>query len=598
VSRVLSREAVAAAARAFPRREAVWAGGAVLSYGELWEQSECVAGKLREAGVSSGERVALSVPRDLNLVPLILGILGAGAAFVPLEFGQPPARARFVCEEAGTKWLVASDAAAVDLGLAGLARLDPSALLSDPAPARLPPPASSHSLAYVMFTSGSTGRPKGVAVSHGGLANLVGWGLAELGPERLRHTVLSTSLSFDVAMFEIFVPLAAGGCVYLVEGPFDIPSLPAEIAPTLYSMVPSVAAELVHDSRLRPGASVVLAGEQVPAALVLSLMREGAAEVWNCYGPTEATVYATFARLGTSNKQPPIGVALAGTRAHILGPSLEPVEPGVAGELFLAGAGVAQGYINQPALTAERFLPEPGFHGSRMYRTGDVVRRRDDDQLEFLGRDDDQLKVKGVRVEPAEIESALLRHEAVSATVVGRYDPEAGPPIIVAYVRQAAETTPSQEELLDHLRSELAPEMMPARVVILDELPRTLTGKVDRRALPAPPEERRPAVAWERSPYRLVAEAWASVLERGIHFGPDDNFFDIGGHSFLLLRLKAELTRRSGQPLRLVDMFRYPTVRSMGVFLNGEALAAPVSQRAQPVAGDRLARVQRARAGR
>ena len=590
-------ERVAAAARSFGDRDAVRSASSALSYAELQVLSEGVASQLCERGVRPGDRLAISVPRDARLVPLILGILAAGAAFVPLEIRQPPTRAQFICGEADVAFLIADGAVAADLGLDAIARIEPLALLEGAAPppcARVPLPQST---AYVMFTSGSTGKPKGVAVPHAGLANLVSWAASELGAERLRRTLFSTSLSFDVALFELFSPLVVGGSVNLVDGPFDIASVHPGLAPTLYSMVPSVAAELVSESRFQAGAAIVLAGEQVPAALVAALLHAGAAEVWNCYGPTEATVYATFARLAEGDERPPIGRPLSSTRAHVLDPRLEPVRSGDRGELFLAGAGVAQGYVNRPAMTADRFLPEPGAHGARMYRTGDVVRCREDGQLEFLGRTDDQLKVNGVRIEPAEIESALLRHEAVAAAVVGCYTPDEGAPILVAYVRCAAATDPTQAEMLGHLRSRLPREMLPSRVVILDALPRTLSGKVDRRALPAPPEESGPAVAWQQPSHRLVADAWEVVLEAGARFGPDDNFFDVGGHSFLLMRLKSELTRRSGTQLRLVDTFRYPTVRSMGDFLDGEAPAlAP--ERAASIAGDRLTRLRRARAER
>ncbi|MDT0347794.1 non-ribosomal peptide synthetase, partial [Streptomyces litchfieldiae] len=414
--------------------------------------------------------------------------------------------------------------------------------------------------AYTIYTSGTTGTPKGVVVTHTNVTNLMAWAAEYFGPRRLAHVLFTTPLHFDVSVFELFAPLLCGGTVEVLDDLLALADRPADApSPTLVSGVPSALSYLAAQGSLGLRAdTVVLAGEELSAPAARAVRDAvGAGTLHNLYGPTEATVYATgWATAGPVESAPPIGEPVRGTRCYVLDAGLRPVPIGVTGELYLAGAGVTRGYLAQPGLTAERFLPDPfGPPGSRMYRTGDLARLTGDGKLAYRGRGDDQVKVRGFRVEPGEAEAALLAHGAVAhAVVVARTD-HGGTNALVAYaVLAAGDSAPTEPELRAHLAETLPAYMVPAAVVILDRLPLSPNGKLDRAALPEPrfsPRAGRPAPSPQEE---LLCALFAAVLDLpGV--GVDDDFFELGGHSLLATRLVSRVRSVMGLEVSVRDLF-------------------------------------------
>jgi amino acid adenylation domain-containing protein len=573
-------------------------GGAAdrrLSYGELAQRAARLARRLRARGVGPETRVGLFAERSVEMIVAMLGILESGAAYVPLDPEYPAERLAFLLADAGIALVVTAGPQVPLSDLpAGVSTLD-----VDSDEAAEPESLSANSvlpaaLAYVIYTSGSTGVPKGVGVSHASAVAFLSWCLATFPRELFRGTLASTSMAFDVSVFEIFGTLAQGGTIVLAENLFDDSTLAAGPPLTLVATVPSLLEKLLVGGRLPATVELVaLAGEPVPRALVATLHeRHPAATVRNLYGPTEATVYCTLAALAPSSGMPPIGRPLAHAAAYVLDRGLDPVALGVPGELHVGGAGVARGYLGRPALTAERFLPDPwGPPGSRMYRTGDQVRWQTDGQLLYLGRLDHQVKLRGFRIEPGEVEAVLVEVGAREAVVTVREDlsgDRAGDRRLVAYV--VVGSTVDVSDLRRRCRERLPVYLVPSTFVVLDRLPLLPNGKLDRAALPVPeaarPDLAEPFVAPEGDLAETVAAAWREVL--GVErVGLRDNFFDLGGHSLLLVALHEKLEARLDRKLAVVDLFQHPTVESFVLFL-----AQPAFARAVPVAalGERAAR--------
>jgi amino acid adenylation domain-containing protein len=447
-------------------------------------------------------------------------------------------------------------------------------------------------LAYVIYTSGSTGRPKGVMVQHRSAVRFLRWAQEVFSPEECAGTLASTSLSFDLSVFELFLPLTRGQKVVVVESALQLPALREQV--TLLNTVPSVAAELLRAGGIPASVRTVnLAGEPLREALARELYRlPHVARVFNLYGPTEDTTYSTFGLVERApTRAPGIGRPVADTRAYVLEPSREPAPVGVPGELYLGGEGLARGYLDRPAATGERFVPDPfGGAGERLYRTGDRARWREDGTLEFLGRVDQQVKVRGFRIEPGEVEAVLLEHPRVREAAVLARDEGSGRHL-AAYLA-ADGTPPSAAELRAYLRGRLPEHMVPSAFVLLDRLPLTPNGKLDRRALPAPEREaagegRAPAPPGTPTEETLAA-AWAEVLGLD-RVGVDDNFFDAGGNSLLLLRTSVRLAEELGTEVRIVDLFRYPTVRTLAEALDRRSRGAPA---APQVTEERSAEIQ------
>jgi amino acid adenylation domain-containing protein len=449
---------------------------------------------------------------------------------------------------------------------------------------RQPPAATPGNLAYVIYTSGSTGRPKGVAIEHRNAVNFINWAQSVFTPDELAGVLFSTSLCFDLSIFELFATLCSGGKVILAKNILDLPDLPARGDVTLINTVPSAANELLRLNAIPPSVRIVnLAGEPLKSVLVDRLYASGTIEkVYDLYGPTETTTYSTFA-LRTADGPATIGRPIANTQIYLLDNHFQPVPVGVPGEMFIGGEGVARGYLHQPELTAERFIRNPfsSIADARLYKTGDRARWRADGDIEYLGRADDQVKIRGHRIELGEIESALARHPAVRECVVLAREDSPGDKRLVGYVvAEPDEASVSLGESRDFLKKKLPDYMIPSALVFLDALPLTPNGKVDRKALPRPEQDRpelHESFAAPTTPTETaLVEIWREVLrlERvGIH----DNFFELGGHSLLMTQIVSRLRDAFQVELPIRCFFESPTVAELSVAIE-ELLADEIDK--------------------
>jgi len=583
------------------RRFSEWAGrnpdapalhfeGTTLGYGELDRWSNAIARRLHREGVGPEVRVGILAHRGPALVAGVLGILKAGGAYVPLDPWHPADRLAYMLSDSRAPLVLVDPGAVAALPATG-ARVLPLERVVDEESAEAPEcHAFPESLAYVIYTSGSTGQPKGVLVEHRGIANLAHHCTARLGMGPADTTLSVASISFDVWVLEVLVPLATGGAVRMVprERVVDLPRLVEEVArSTAIFLVPALMREVIPAVRLAhpgglPGMRITsTGGDSVPREL-----REEQLEVFPAagihvlYGPTETSVSCAAHRVGVAPEERNlIGSPMVNVALYVVDAAGEPVPPGVAGELLIGGAGVGRGYLDRPDLTADRFVPDPfsGLAGARLYRSGDRARWTADGEIDFLGRMDGQVKIRGFRVEPAEIEAVLKRHPAVRDAVVVVREDTPGDRRLVAYLLAGPGAAAPPAGELRHLARETLPEyMVPAAFVELDQLPLTPSGKVDRKALPAPaaggdgaaaPDG--PATAEEER----IAAVWESVL--GTRAGVNDSFFDVGGNSLLLVQVAAKLEEALGHPVPIMDLFQHTTVRALARHLSGAAADAP-----------------------
>ncbi|WP_369359727.1 amino acid adenylation domain-containing protein [Streptomyces sp. cg2] len=568
-----------------PRAIAVEHGGTTLDYAGLNAASDRLAHRLTALGVRPETPVALLLERSAHLVVAVLGVLKAGGAYAPLRQSDPVERLRSVLDETGAP-IVLTDAAnaarAAALGVTAVTvDTEPDAPL-DTADAACGQPAltSVHpdQLAYVMHTSGSTGLPKGVAVTHRAVLELASdRSFASGAHERV---LAHSPHAFDASTYELWVPLLRGGTAVVAQaGDLDAPLLGKIIAQHrvtglwltsgLFQLIADEGPEYLAGVR-----EVWTGGDVVPAAAVRRIMRACPdIAVVDGYGPTETTTFAVRHKLASGSDVPaemPIGTPLDDTRLLVLDAALRPVAPGLPGELYIAGAGLARGYLQRPGLTAERFVADAhGSAGARMYRTGDLVRWRDDGTLEYLGRADAQVKIRGFRIEPGEIEAVLGCHPDVGQVVVTVWEARPGDKRIVAHLVPAAGAAPIESALRAHAAAELPDYMVPSAFVVLDALPLTGNGKVDRGALPTPDLGAASAGRSPRSPQEeilcgLFAEALglASVTI-------DDDFFALGGHSLLATRLVSRVRSVLGAELAIRQLFEAPTVAALARLLAG-----------------------------
>lgn len=562
---------IAEQARCRPTAAAVSGVDGVLSYAELVERAGAIARRLTGLGAGPNRPVGLVASRSTALIVGMLGILQAGGAYLPLEPAHPATRLAELVERAGAVALVGTRDLVDRLGT-GL----PTVLLDEPVPANevvsAPPAVPGEALCYVLFTSGSTGKPKGVAVEHRQYLHYLD-GLAE-HVEPARSWALLSTFAADLGSTNVFAALTTGGRVHLV--PHETATDSAALAAYLrqhevdaMKLTPSHVEALAGPdgewlAGILPRRLLICAGEPLSWALVdrIRAARPDLA-VQNHYGPTETTVSMLAHHVGQDRQGTttvPLGTPFRGTGVRVLGPDGEPVPAGVPGELHIHGGGLARGYLDDAGSTARRFRPVAG---GRSYRTGDVVRRLDSGDIEFLGRIDDQVKIAGFRVEPGEVLAALASHPAVRQAAVHVREDRPGQRQLVGYVT-GSDSTVDGAELRRFVARRLPDYMVPAAVLVLAELPLTPNGKLDRAALPAP---RRDSGAPAAVPAgaagdleRTVTAAWRETL--GVDgVGPHDNFFDIGGNSLLLIQLRARLQRALGRDVRTVTLFRNPTVR-------------------------------------
>ncbi|WP_047237408.1 non-ribosomal peptide synthetase [Chromobacterium subtsugae] len=563
---------------------------AVLSYGALRDRAQALAGSLRRAGVRPGEIVALAGDRSGDFIVGMLAILAAGGGYMPLAPDLPPSRVQEMLEDSGAARLVFSDDAGAALAGSFAAAFDARAAANGDDGAELPAidPASP---AYVMFTSGSTGRPKGVVVSHANALHFVA--NMPTTPGSGREVFLQFAPSgFDASVIEIWSALLIGA--RLVIAPPGLPSLDAlaELIESRGVNVCWLTAGLFHQMcEAHPAALsrldyLLSGGDRLSVAAARAVLAQnGPARVYNAYGPTETTVFATLHRIlpadvGPDARSVPLGGAHGDARLYILDSRREPVPAGAAGELYIGGAGVSAGYINRPDLTAERFLPDPfnAAPGARMYRSGDLVRRRADGLLEFMGRADRQVKIRGFRIEPAEIEAHLQEHPAISQAAV-EPQKQGGIQRLVAYVVASAPL--SLDDIRDFLAERLPEHMIPGALVALDALPLTRNGKLDRRALPQPAVESSAGQEPASAEARLLAAIWRDVLQAE-RIGLDDNFYELGGDSIMAMQVAMRLTRQEWE-LRPQDMLRHPTLRAQSRLLRRKAKTLARREFSQPL---------------
>ncbi|MFF0503292.1 amino acid adenylation domain-containing protein [Streptomyces fimicarius] len=576
--------------------------GAELSYGELRTAAAAFADRLAAEGIGAGDLVGVQVARSAGELIAVLGTLAAGAAYVPLDPGYPADRLAFVRADARLAALVVEGP--VPDGLPdGLPVLSPERRVSLGRRGASAPPRdrsaapAAEDPAYVLYTSGSTGRPKGVEVPHSALANLIGALADRLAAGPRDRWLGLTSLSFDISTVELLLPLTTGARVVLVpeerqrDGAALLKLIEAHDV-THVQATPSSWRLMLAAGLHRPGLVGLAGGEALPEPLAAELARS-VGRLINVYGPTETTVWSTLAEL-TPGDPVTIGRPLAATRAYVLDAHGRPVPDGVPGELHLGGAGLAHGYRGRPGLTAQRFVPDPwGPPGSRMYRTGDLVRRLPDGRLEFAGRVDTQIKLRGHRIELGEIEARLVDHPAVSQAVVvlDRADDAeetgeardagetevAGQDRLVAYVVGAGQQAPAADDLRAHLARTLPAAMIPATWVPLPALPLTPNGKVDRARLPQAPRTRPEAAAKTGTgavaggetagTAAVVRDIWQEVL-RLDDIGPDEDLFDLGGHSLTITAIAARIRKRLGVEVPLDVFFDTPTLAEVSAVVS------------------------------
>jgi surfactin family lipopeptide synthetase C len=600
-----------------------------LTFAQLDERANQLAHFLLASGIGSQRVVALLLDHSCETLIAILGILKAGCAYLPLDPAHPPARMAFALAEAEAALLITTHSLHEQLGAGITAHLPtlPSAgsahsasshsgngSASTSVSASLPPvltldtdwhrcaalPAtapslslSSSSAAYLIYTSGSTGQPKGVVIEHASLVNYICWAQSvylhdSADSDAPADCALYSSLAFDLTVTSLFLPLVSGQTVWLYPQQDAAPSLLQVMADNrvhLLKLTPSHLSLIREaDNRHSQIRCLIVGGEALSTELAHAVSQSFGhqVEIYNEYGPTEATVGCMLYRYDADADQRawvPIGRPAANTQIYILDGQLEPTAEHVTGELYIGGAGVARGYLKRPDLTAERFVPDPfgGREGGRLYRTGDRARRLADGNIEYLGRIDQQVKIRGFRIEPEEIRVALMQHAGVKDAVISTHGDSIEDRRLVAYVIAATERELSGSELRDYLKERLPDYMLPSVFVMLEKLPLTPNGKIDYRALPQPEGHhvglRNEYVAPRTDVEQLLRNIWHEVVgieKIGIH----DNFFDLGGHSILLLKVQRKIRESFQHELSLVELFKYPTIHLLAERLKREPDAA------------------------
>ena len=611
-----------------------------LTYRELNQQANQLAHYLQSLGVTSEQLVGVCLPRTPRLLVSLLAILKAGGAYVPLDPSYPPERLAFMMQDSQLDVLLTQSETWAQLELSSdqtppnRVELDTqaSAIAQQPT-TNLGHTVTLDQLAYVIYTSGSTGKPKGVMIEQRGLVNYLTWCQQAYPLHAGQGSPVHSSISFDMTITSLFSPLLAGQTVELLPEAWGLEALATGLRRrsnfSLVKITPAqlelLSHQLAADELSERTHAFIIGGENLAAEQV-NIWRDRAphTQLVNEYGPTETVVGCCVHTVQPGDSRSgsiPIGRPIINTQLYILDHQLQPVPIGVVGELYIGGMGVARGYLNRPDLTHERFIPNPFAnppthtfnsstiqppihpstpplphaslltpHSSRLYKTGDLARYRPDGTIEFLGRIDHQVKIRGYRVELGEIEAALTQHPAVREAVVVAHTDQPEQHRLVAYLVGISNTTHKDissiqiAELRDWLRRQLPDYMVPASFVILEQFPLTVNGKVDRQALPAPstdrPELGNTYIAPQAELERAIADIWQSVLNLD-RVGLHDNFFDLGGHSLLLVQVQSQLQTQLNREVSLVDLFRYPTIHAIAAYLDQPAKSLVTTAQAQ-----------------
>ena len=579
-----------------------------LTYRELNCRANQLARYLRNQGVGPETLVAICLERSIEMVVGLLGVLKAGGAYLALDPAYPKERMEFMLDDSQTSVLLTQERFMEGLaqerrlqstaGACQNSKRDPRLKvicldrdwgdISEGSGENLQSQATAENLAYVIYTSGSTGKPKGVTIEHRNAVAFLTWAHSVFTKEDFAGVIASTSICFDLSIFELFAPLTSGGRVILIENALGLNQMDGALRPTLINTVPSVMAELFRLGELPASIRTVnLAGEPLKTSLVQEIYKQTSAQrVYDLYGPSETTTYSTY-RWRTVDGVQTIGRPIANTEIYILDSHLNLVPIGVRGELYIGGADLARGYLNRPDLTTEKFIPNPFSteSGARLYRTGDLARYLPDGNIDFIGRIDNQVKIRGYRIELGEIETVLSQHPAIRECVVDTLENLRGDSsassrdakTLVAYVVVHNRGAVTTEELRNSLKRTLPEYMIPGTFVYLDSLPLTPNGKVDRESLPAPDQSRpelENAFIAPRTPMeKFLAQIWLEVLnvsEIGVH----DNFFELGGHSLLATQVISRMRKAFGVEIPLRALFESPTIEQMAAAIAHNPVSA------------------------
>ncbi len=591
-----------------PEAVAVVYEGQELSYAELNARANQLAHYLRGQGVGPDVLVGVYVERSLEMVVGLLGILKAGGAYLPLDPAFPRDRLAFMLKDSQAPVLLTQRHLLAQLPASGVRIVALDADWEAIARHSRQGPSSGigpEALAYVIYTSGSTGLPKGVAIEHRSVVNFLASMRREPGLRAGDRLLAVTTLSFDIAGLELYLPLAVGACVEVVSrevaaDPARLRERLAQSGATVMQATPTSWQMLVDVGWERAAALKVLCGGEALGRKLANALLARACEVWNLYGPTETTIWSAAYKLEgkqEAGSAVPLGRPIANTQLYVLDEAMQPVPAGVAGELYIGGAGLAQGYLNRPELTAEKFVPDPfgSEPGGRLYRTGDLARYRPDGTLEYLGRIDHQVKVRGYRIELGEVEAVLREQAGVREAVVVAREDVPGDTRLVAYIVPQQELMSPTNVLRSFLQQRLPDYMIPSAFVRLNALPLTPNGKVDRHALPAPdytrPGLEKAVVAPHDAFERQLTQMWEDLL--GVTpIGVHDNFFELGGHSLLAVQLCVHIEKQMGIRLPLTALFERPTIAHLahGLRHHGQAApgALPVEMPREPAMSDRI----------
>jgi len=563
-----------------PERVALVSDGHEMTYRELDARANELANHLRGLGVGPDALVGLLVERSLDMVVGLLGILKAGGAYVPLDPSFPANRLSHMAEDSKMKVLVTHRNLEENLAVrpATIVRLDSdwSAIAKGESVSAAPVALSEDNLAYVLYTSGSTGKPKGVAIAHSAIVNFILSMKEEPGFTEADTLLAVTTLSFDIAGLELYLPLISGGKAVIAsrEDAQDPVRLQERISDSQCSVMqatPATWRALIHSGwRGSPNLKILCGGESLPRDLANELLAR-CGELWNMYGPTETTVWSTVHRVKSGEGPVSIGRPIANTQVYVLDKNRNLVPRGAVGELYIGGDGLARGYLHRDELTRERFVSNPFVRNAPMYRTGDLARWLPDGTLECLGRGDNQVKIRGFRIELGEVESAFASHPGIRQCVVVAREDVPGDKLLAAYfVPREAASSPSAGDLRVHLKNALPDYMIPSAFVPLERFPLTPNGKIDRKALPKPHDERTDSPAESLAPRdaldRILIEIWSKVL-RLKQVGLRDNFFELGGHSLAAVQLMAEIKTHTGKTLPLATLFHASTIEALADIL-------------------------------